>query len=176
MTFVSEGRFADRDTWNPTRCPIAAAWAVIGNRSTILLLREAHYGARRFDDFARRVGVTESVAAGRLRELVDAGLLKKEPYQDPGQRTRYEYQLTQMGCDLMPAIVALVSWGDTYLQGEIGPALALSHVDCGEDVTAEIRCAAGHLVKPGEIAVRPAGTPAPLLRERPSPRASKRRP
>ncbi len=155
MTFVLEGRFADRDTWTPTRCPIAKAFSVIGTRSAILVLREAYYGTRRFDDFARRVGLTDSAAAARLRELVEAGLFEKVAYQEPGQRTRYEYHLTQMGRDLMPAIVALIAWGDTYLQGDDGPALALTHLGCGEDVAIEARCKAGHVLGPGEIAVRP---------------------
>lgn len=157
MTFVLEGRFADRDTWSPTRCPIAKAFSVIGTRSAILVLREAYYGTRRFDDFARRVGLTDSAAAGRLRELVEAGLFEKVAYQEPGQRTRYEYHLTQMGRDLMPAIVALISWGDTYLQGDDGPALALTHLGCGEEVVVEVRCQAGHVLAPGDIAVRPGG-------------------
>ena len=155
MTFVLEGRFADRDTWTPTRCPIAKAFSVIGTRSAILVLREAYYGTRRFDDFARRVGLTDSAAAARLRELVEAGLLEKAAYQEPGQRTRYEYHLTQMGRDLMPAIVALAAWGDTYLQGDDGPALALTHLNCGKDVAVEVRCQAGHVLGPGDIAVHP---------------------
>ena len=157
MTFVLEGRFADRDTWTPTRCPIAKAFSVIGTRSAILVLREAYYGTRRFDDFARRVGLTDSAAAARLRELVEAGLFEKAAYQEPGQRTRYEYHLTQMGRDLMPAIAALIAWGDTYLQGEDGPALALTHLGCGKDIAIEVRCQAGHVLGPGEIAVHPGG-------------------
>ena len=157
MTFVLEGRFADRDTWSPTRCPIAKAFSVIGTRSAILVLREAYYGTRRFDDFARRVGLTDSAAAARLRELVEAGLFEKVAYQEPGQRTRYEYHLTQMGRDLMPAIVALIAWGDTYLQGDDGPALALTHLGCGEAVVVEVSCQAGHVLAPGDIAVRPMG-------------------
>ncbi len=156
MTFVLEGRFADRDNWIPARCPVAKALEVIGARSTILLLREAYFGTRRFDAFVRRVGVTEAVAAAQLRKLVNAGLLRKEPYREPGQRTRHEYFLTQMGRDLMPAIVALMQWGDTYLQGDLGPAVALSHIGCGEVVAAEVRCDAGHLLGPAEIAMRPA--------------------
>ncbi len=77
----------------------------------MLIMREAYYGTTRFDDFARRVGIAESIAAARLRDLVDAGLLDRRPYQEPGQRTRYEYVLTEAGEDLLPVVVALGRWG-----------------------------------------------------------------
>jgi len=89
-----EGVLAQRDTWTAAQCSIDRAMRAIGNRSTLLLLREAFYGARRFDEFARRVGITEAVAAARLRELVDIGVFERQPYQEPGQRTRHEYRLT----------------------------------------------------------------------------------
>src|SRR6266568_2527399 len=88
---------ATRDSWDMTRCSVARALGVVGTRSAMLIMREAFYGARRFDEFARRVGVTDAVAAERLRELVAAGLLEKRPYKEPGQRTREEYRLTTMG-------------------------------------------------------------------------------
>lgn len=156
MTVVLSGRFADRDGWNPQRCPLTKALEVMGTRSAILLLREAYFGTTRFDDFTRRVGITDAVASTRLRSLVEAGLLRKAPYREPGQRRRYEYHLTQMGLDLMPALVALIQWGDSYLQDERGPALSLTHLGCGEPVAAQVRCAAGHHVDPGQIALHPA--------------------
>ena len=82
------GALADRDSWTAESCSLAAALEVIGRRATMLLLREAVYGARRFDEFVRRAGFTEAVTAARLRELVDEGLLERHPYQDPGQRSR----------------------------------------------------------------------------------------
>jgi hypothetical protein len=71
------------------------------------VLREASFGTRRFDDFARRVGIGEPAVAARLTELTADGLLDRVPYQEPGQRTRYEYQLTKKGRDLLPVITAL---------------------------------------------------------------------
>ena len=107
----------------------------------VLLLREAFYGTTRFDDFAERVGVSQPVAAARLRELVADGLLAREPYREPGQRTRMQYRLTEKGAELFPALAALMQWGDRWL----GPAgVELRHRDCGEVVRAELRCAAGH--------------------------------
>ena len=116
---------------------------VVGTRSAMLLMREAFYGTRRFDDFASRVGITEAVAAKRLRELVDAGLLERTPYQEPGQRTRHEYRLTEMGRDLAPAALALMQWGDRYLADE-GAPLRLRHADCGAAVEVQVRCTEGH--------------------------------
>jgi DNA-binding HxlR family transcriptional regulator len=140
-----DGPLSDRSAWSAHgRCSIGRAMEVVGTRSAMLLMREAFYGTRRFDDFATRVGITEAVAAKRLRELVDAGLLERTPYQEPGQRTRHEYQLTAMGRDLAPAALALMQWGDRYLTGEDGAPLRLRHADCGAAVDVHVRCANGH--------------------------------
>lgn len=121
MPMLLEPALADRDRWKPDRCSIDKAMRAIGTRSAILLLREAYYGTTRFDDFARRVGITEAVAAARLKELTELGVLAKQPYREPGQRTRYEYVLTDMGRDLLPVVLGLMQWGDKYLQDDAGP-------------------------------------------------------
>lgn len=145
------GRLAERgDAPLGDRCPIDRALQTIGNRTTILLLREIFYGASRFDVLVRRTGVSEAVAAQRLRELVDAGALTKEPYREPGQRTRNAYVLTEAGHDLLPALLALLEWGAAHTEGR---APAVTHAGCGEQVGVELRCAAGHQVREGEIAV-----------------------
>src|SRR5271166_2042176 len=106
------GPLDPREGWRATACPIARAMEVVGTRSAFLLLREAFYGTTRFDDFAERVGISEPVAAARLRELVDDGLLAREPYREPGQRTRLAYRLTDKGAELLPVLLALMQWGD----------------------------------------------------------------
>lgn len=136
----------DRDQWPAAGCSVAAALEVVGTRSALLMLREAFYGTRRFDDFARRVGVSDAAASARLRVLVDDGLLERRPYRESGQRTRLEYRLTQKGRDLFVALVALMDWGDRYLAPTAGPAVLLSHRDCGTPVHATVVCAAGHEV------------------------------
>src|SRR5947209_15466369 len=88
------GRLDPRDAWTAERCTIARSLDVLTTRSAFLILREAFYGTTRFDDFARRVGISEPVTAARLRELVDEGLLEREHYRQPGQRTRQRYRLT----------------------------------------------------------------------------------
>lgn len=152
-TVLLEGVLARLDDWPRTECSIDAALSVVSTRSAMLILREAYYGARRFEEFVSRVGVTEAVAAARLRELTDAGLLRREPYREPGQRTRHAYRLTQMGLDLFPALIALAQWGDKYLAGPAGPPLRWRHANCGEPVSAEVRCAAGHDVPVRELSV-----------------------
>jgi DNA-binding HxlR family transcriptional regulator len=146
-----EGQLADRDSWFAAGCSIDRAMRAIGNRSTVLLMREAFYGTRRFDDFAKRVGITEAVAAARLRELVSLGVLSRRPYREPGQRTRQEYVLTEMGRDLLPVTMALMQWGDRYLAAPSGGPVRLSHRDCGSEAQVEIRCASGHEVSLGQL-------------------------
>ena len=166
-TVVFEGVLAREADWPRTRCSIDAALSVVSTRSAMLIMREAFYGARKFEDFVSRVGITEAVAAARLRELTEAGLLRREPYQEPGQRTRQAYRLTGMGRDLFPALIALAQWGDKYLTGPSGPPLRWRHAGCGAPVAAEVRCAEGHDVPVHELAVRAApGRKAPA-RERP---------
>lgn len=149
-----DGFLADRDTWRATHCSIGKAMDVIGTRSAVLILREAYYGTTRFDDFAKRVGITEAVAASRLRELTAKGLFERQPYKEPGQRTRYEYVLTEKGRDLLPAVLALMQWGDKYLQGEHGPPIGLRDDATGEPVRVEVR-SAGREVPLAELRLTP---------------------
>ena len=144
------GPLNPRGGWSADRCSIAKAIDVVNTRSALLILREAFYGTTRFDDFAERVGISAPVAASRLKELVDESLLAREPYREPGQRTRYGYRLTEKGADLLPALVALKQWGDRWLAPS-GAPVELSHRGCGEFVRAELRCAAGHAPGPGEL-------------------------
>src|SRR5689334_22380099 len=106
IQFDTSARF----DWLRDFCPIAKALETIGPPSSVLVLREANFGTSRFDDFARRLQMTDSAVTARLRQLVEAGLLAKVPYREPGQRTRYEYHLTPQGLDLLPALVSLMRW------------------------------------------------------------------
>ena len=146
------GVLEPRAGWKAERCTIAKALEVVNTRSALLILREAFYGTTRFDDFAERVGISEPVTAARLRELVDEGLLEREDYREPGQRTRRQYRLTEKGAGLFPVLVALMQWGDRWLDARGGP-IEMLHRDCGETVRVEVRCGAGHQVELGEVDV-----------------------
>jgi DNA-binding HxlR family transcriptional regulator len=150
------GTLDPRSSWQADRCTIAKALEVIPTRSAFLILREAFYGTTRFDDFAQRVGISEPATAARLKELVDQGLLEREDYREPGQRTRQRYRLTEKGADLFPALVALMQWGNRWLDDRGGP-VELRHRDCGQTVSVELRCGAGHEVGPEalDLARRP---------------------
>ncbi|MEU6095032.1 helix-turn-helix domain-containing protein [Streptomyces sp. NPDC047079] len=143
----------ERDTWSMTNCSIARTLEIVGTRTALLILREAFFGTRRFDDFARRVGIGEPAAATRLKELTAAGLLERVPYQEPGQRTRYAYQLTEKGRDFLPVLVALRQWGDTWATDEQGPPVVVRHKECGAPVHAVLRCDNGHDVPYGDSVV-----------------------
>jgi len=131
----------DYDTAN---CAIGAAVAVIGEKWTFLVLREAFNGVRRFDDMQRRTQAPRQVLSDRLSRLVAEGMLRRVPYQERGQRSRHEYRLTAKALDLYPMLVAMMEWGDRYTTGSDGPQVLLTHRDCGEHVRLELTCAAGH--------------------------------
>ncbi|MGY4098260.1 winged helix-turn-helix transcriptional regulator [Nocardia sp. R16R-3T] len=153
MAAVMEGPLADLSAWKPAECSIAKAMDLIGTRSAILILREAYYGTTRFDGFAARIGITDAAASGQLRKLTEAGLLAKRPYQDAGKRTRHEYVLTDMGRDLLPVVLALMQWGDAYLQP--GPApLLLVEESTGAPVRVQVRSETGREIDLEELGVR----------------------
>ena len=154
------GVLEPRSAWNAERCSIAAALEVVSARSAFLILREAFYGTTRFDDFAERVGISDPVAAARLRELVEQGLLEREAYREPGQRTRQSYRLTPKGAGLFPVLAALQQWGERWLESNSG--VELRHRGCGEAVGVQLRCAAEHLVGADELELATQGSPAPL--------------
>jgi DNA-binding HxlR family transcriptional regulator len=127
-------------------CTIGAALAIVGEKWTFLVLREAFNGIRRFDDIRRRTSAPRQILSDRLARLVEQGLMRKVPYREPGQRSRSEYRLTEQGLALFPLIVALLEWGNEYAATPAGPAAELTHRDCGAPVHLELRCAEGHLV------------------------------
>ena len=132
----------DYDTAN---CNIAAALEIVGEKWTFLVLREAFNGVRRFDDMRRRTGAPRQVLSNRLAHLIADGILRKSPYQEPGQRPRSEYRLTEKGIDLFPVIAALLAWGDKHAAAA-GPQVLLTHRDCGAPVGLQLACADGHVL------------------------------
>lgn len=118
-------------------CSIARTLEVIGDRWTMLILRDSFRGVRRFDDFQRDLGIARNLLADRLAKLVEHGILTKAPYHE--RPVRFEYRLTPRGIDLSPALVALMRWGDKWLaEGE--PPVSLLHDRCGEPLDQAFVC------------------------------------
>jgi DNA-binding HxlR family transcriptional regulator len=124
----------------PTQyCSMASALEIIGERWTILILRDVFLDIHRFDDLQRDLGVARNILQARLTRLVEAGILVKKPYQE--RPLRHEYRLTKKGADLWPVLVALLHWGDRYaLDGE--PPIILQHRGCGGALDDRRRCVA----------------------------------
>src|ERR1700761_620949 len=139
-------------------CPIERAIGLVGSRSAMLIMREAFYGTRRFDDFVQRVEMAPATASAHLRALTGAGLLRRQPYREPGGRTRDEYALTPAGTDFMPVVFGLFEWGRRHTDAR--PLIEFAHAGCGHPVAVQVRCSAGHELGPDEIEWRPAGTDA----------------
>jgi DNA-binding HxlR family transcriptional regulator len=118
-------------------CSIARPAALLGDRWILVILRQAFTGTKRFEDFHSELGISRSLLSERLARLVDAGVLRREPYKDE-VRTRDRYRLTEMGLDLYPVLIALRDWGDRYLRD--GPRAEIRHRGCGGEPTLELRC------------------------------------
>ncbi|MFT4046597.1 MAG: helix-turn-helix domain-containing protein [Solimonas sp.] len=129
-------------------CSIAAAVEFIGDRWSLLLLRELFQGVHRFDDFVRHTGCSTAVLSVRLKKLVDAGIVRRQSYRDEGARPRHEYRLTQKGVDLLPVVVGLMQWGDRHAAGAEGGPVILRDRRSGERVRAALVSESGRLVEP----------------------------
>jgi DNA-binding HxlR family transcriptional regulator len=133
-------------------CSIERTLSVLGEKWTLLVLREAFKGVRRFADLQAGTGAPRQVLSARLNRLVEEDLLRKVPYREPGQRQRDEYRLTQKGLDLYPIMIALMHWGDRYVADPEGPSVIVTHRDCGAPVEQYFRCADGHeIAGPREV-------------------------
>jgi DNA-binding HxlR family transcriptional regulator len=151
--------------WSVENCPIGRAMEILGERWTVVVLREVFNGIRRYDDMRVRTNIPRQVLANRLAKLVEHGILRKVPYQEPGARQRHEYRLTEKGLDLYPMLVALRDWGDRYLVDADGSPLSILHRDCDAPVHAVLRCGDGHeLTSAREAVPRPGPGARPLKR------------
>lgn len=137
---------------DPEACAITLTVDAIGDRWSVLVLREVFNGVRRFDDIAEHIGVSRSVLTARLRDLVDAGILTKQEYREKGARTRHEYRLTPMGRDLQPIMQSLMEFGDRWLTDHGGPTVVVRHRRCDAEVHVRSLCDAGHVItEPREL-------------------------
>jgi DNA-binding HxlR family transcriptional regulator len=134
----------DWTEWDSRACSVARTAALIGDAWTTLILRDLLNGVRRFDELATHLGIARNVLTRRLAGLVDAGLVEKVPYREPGRRERHEYRLTEAGVDLRIVLNALRDWGDRHLESEGGQPMRVEHADCGAEVHAVLVCDEGH--------------------------------
>jgi DNA-binding HxlR family transcriptional regulator len=118
-------------------CSIARALELIGERWTLLILRDAFMRVRRFEDFQANLGVARNVLSARLARLVEEGILEKSRYQE--RPVRYEYRLTEKGIGLWPVLISLLKWGDKYASPG-GPPRIIEHRDCGGQVNEHLTC------------------------------------
>ena len=121
-------------------CPIGRAVELLGDRWTLLILRNATIGVTRFDQFKAELGIADNILSTRLGRLVDAGVLTKVPYRDNG-RMRYEYRLTESGADVLPLLHALARWGERYTEsGTPADSMQIVHVACGHPTADDRVC------------------------------------
>ncbi len=121
-------------------CSIAGALEVVGERWSLLIVRDVMLGLRRFDEIQADLGIARNVLQTRLVRLLEQGVLERRPYQQ--HPPRCEYRLTEKGLDLWPAMVALMRWGDQYAAPAAGPPVLLEHRGCGGALDDHRMCAA----------------------------------
>ncbi|MEU6482239.1 helix-turn-helix domain-containing protein [Streptomyces sp. NPDC047017] len=121
----------------PRPCSIADALAVVGEKYSLLVLREACLGNGRFDQLVRNIGAPRDVLATRLRRLMDAGVLTKHAYSERPQR--FEYRPTEAGLELEPVLMALKDWGDRHVRGGIDLPMMVEH-SCGSELVPQVTC------------------------------------
>jgi DNA-binding HxlR family transcriptional regulator len=149
--------------FSTANCTVGRAMEILGERWTFVVLREVFNGVRRFDDMRRHATIPRQVLTDRLALLVEHDILRKEPYQAPGQRVRHEYRLTPKGFDLYPVLVAIGQWGDRYLADPEGAPVEFAHRDCGAPVDVLMRCGQGHVITDNrDVATRPGPGVIPL--------------
>jgi DNA-binding HxlR family transcriptional regulator len=151
-----------RTSFAEMNCSVARTLEVVGEWWTMLVVREAFSGVRRFDDFQGRLGIARNVLAARLQRLVDFGILERRLYQERPER--YEYRLTEKGFDLYPVLLSLMHWGDRWMAGPEGPPVRLVHENCGHEATSMLSCSeCGEELRPREVRALMSGTGRPLV-------------
>ncbi|MBF6991356.1 MULTISPECIES: winged helix-turn-helix transcriptional regulator [Cupriavidus] len=137
------------------QCSIAATLSLVGEKWTILILRDVFHGVTRFDEFLRRLECSPAVLSARLKTLTEAGLLRKVSYREPGERERFEYRPTRAAVELLPVLIGLMQWGDRHMTscGE-GPVQIRSQ-SSGKLVRAALVDEDNVLVSPRDMQVVP---------------------
>lgn len=137
------------------RCSLARTLQVLGDRWTILIVRESFRGRTRFTDFRRTLGIPTDILTSRLASLVEAGVLERRGYREPGARERFDYHLTSAGEALLPVLGAFAQWGNAYRPSGHGPSRIYQDAETGEATSVAFVTAAGRVVPCGDIAIVP---------------------
>jgi DNA-binding HxlR family transcriptional regulator len=144
---------------------VGAATSLLGDRWTFLILREAFFGTRRFNEFAENLGLSRNILSNRLKLLVSQGIFEEHPYGP--SKTRNEYRLAPAGRDVFPIVIALLQWGDKHLAGSRGPSIVLKHTSCGGDADPLLTCrACREPIQLGEILPTPGPGASEWVRQR----------
>lgn len=127
------------DDFADQNCSVARTLEVVGERWSLLVIRDAFMGVRRFEDFHGRLGISRNVLSARLTKLVEQGILRREQYSERPPRS--EYRLTSRGRDLFPVIMAMVEFGDAHAPPPEGPSRLFKHRACGQEIDKRhLRC------------------------------------
>lgn len=132
-------------------CPIAATLEIVGEKWSLLILRDIARGMHRFSDVHASLGCAKNLLSARLKRLEAAGIIQADAYQVVGARTRRAYHLTPAGAELLPVLLGLQEWGRRYLGGTGGARI--THRDCGAEVHAALGCSDGHAMSALEVEV-----------------------
>ena len=135
-------------------CSIARTLSVMGDRWTMLILRNCFMGTRRFDDFQAHLGVTRHVLSERLKRLVEHGILVKTPYVD--RQERFEYRLTDKGLELYPILLSMANWADKWMDQGAGAPMLYQHTSCGKIFKPVLICSeCGEPIAAKQVRVQP---------------------
>ena len=138
-----------------SHCPIGASLEILGEKWTLLIIRDLFRGKQRFNDLEQSVGCPRSLLSTRLKKLQQVGIIVAEPYQEPGQRARTAYHLSPSGQALLPILGALQEWALTHLPADTTPTMTAINTTCASPARVGLTCAAGHVVDPAEVSIRP---------------------
>jgi DNA-binding HxlR family transcriptional regulator len=139
-------------------CSVARTLDAIGDRWSLLIIRDAFYGVRRFDDFQRDLGVARNILTDRLQKLVAKGVLERRQYEE--RPPRFEYRLSDRGRDLIGVVLAMMRWGDRWT-GEGDAPVTVTHTKCGHETQAVVSCShCGDELRLGELLADPIPIPA----------------
>jgi DNA-binding HxlR family transcriptional regulator len=134
----------ERTSYQASNCSIARTLQVLGEKWTLLIIRESFYGSTRFEQFHSVLNCPRNLLSERLTKLVEEGILERSEYREPGSRARSEYRMTEKGRQLTPILLALMQWGDRHHADPEGPPVLARHAECGKELRVTLTCTSGH--------------------------------